>query len=168
MHNARHQYLGLHGHAILLSLPPVLLVWAIVAFTVSVTAYTVDSLIQPRHLQSASGWITLSILFVLLVSVAAALYTFSIIWKFQTSSWQVARWISSWTGTERYDVALYPGFNSTLNRAFSGIVWYHHRPRNASFATDATLCNIPDISPKIQQPRYLPHPQTYSHVLLLT
>ena len=161
MHNVQHQYLGLHGHAILLSLPPVLLVWAIVAFTVSVTAYTVDSLIQPHHLRSASAWITLSVLVVLLIAVLAALYIFSIIWKFQTSSSTVARWISSWTGTARYDIIFHPYFARTPNHAFAGIVACPHRPRIACFAVGAAFYHISNISPQ-EKPRYLPHHRTYS------
>ncbi|KAF8974342.1 hypothetical protein BDZ97DRAFT_1911538 [Flammula alnicola] len=41
MHNVQHSFLGLYGHAILLSLPPTLLVWAILLFTLSVIVFLV-------------------------------------------------------------------------------------------------------------------------------
>lgn len=41
MHNIQHSTFGVPGHAILLSLPPTLLVWSIVAFTVAILAYIV-------------------------------------------------------------------------------------------------------------------------------
>lgn len=90
MHNVQHSYLGLHGHAMLLSLPPVLLVWAIVTFTISIVAYTVQGLTEVNSLHLASAWTVLGIFAVLLAAVIAALYTFSIIWKFQRKSWRFA------------------------------------------------------------------------------
>ncbi|KAJ3549530.1 hypothetical protein NMY22_g853 [Coprinellus aureogranulatus] len=39
MHNVQNSAFGVPGHAILLSLPPTLLVWSIVAFTVAILAY---------------------------------------------------------------------------------------------------------------------------------
>ncbi|KAF9469012.1 hypothetical protein BDZ94DRAFT_1208240 [Collybia nuda] len=88
MHNAQHGYLGLYGHAMLLSLPPVLLVWAIVAFTASIVAYTMQGLVNFETLTSVPVWTVLGVFLVLLVAVIGALYTFSIIWKFQKPSWK--------------------------------------------------------------------------------
>ncbi|KAI0832557.1 hypothetical protein BC628DRAFT_1414846 [Trametes gibbosa] len=42
LHNARNNALGLSGHALLLSLPPVLLVWSIVGFTAATLAYAMQ------------------------------------------------------------------------------------------------------------------------------
>lgn len=98
MHNAQHGYLGLYGHAMLLSLPPVLLVWAIVTFTMSIVAYTLQGFINLDTLASAPAWTILGIFFVLLVAVIGALYTLSIIWKFQRPSWKVVLPLKSlWT-----------------------------------------------------------------------
>lgn len=44
MHNAQHSYLGLYGHAILLSLPPTLLVWAILMFAIPVVAFVLHGI----------------------------------------------------------------------------------------------------------------------------
>jgi len=88
MYNVQHSYLGLHGHAILLSLPPVLLVWAIVAFAISIVAYTVQGLTDVDSLHLASAWTVLGVFAILLAAVTAALYTFSMIWRFQRKSWR--------------------------------------------------------------------------------
>ncbi|PPQ83302.1 hypothetical protein CVT25_004041 [Psilocybe cyanescens] len=48
MHNVQHRYLGLYGHAILLSLPPTLLVWAILTFTVSVVVFVMNGVDEPE------------------------------------------------------------------------------------------------------------------------
>ncbi|KAJ8697861.1 hypothetical protein PTI98_004632 [Pleurotus ostreatus] len=95
MHNINQGPLGLHGHAMFLSLPPVLLIWGIVAFTTSLIVYTLQGLIGPlreemndgngaTQITSISGWIVLAILVVILVTVLGGLYTFSVIWKFRS------------------------------------------------------------------------------------
>ncbi|KAJ6599194.1 hypothetical protein DFH09DRAFT_1130389 [Mycena vulgaris] len=87
MYNAQHNYLGYHGHAMLLSLPPVLLVWAVVTFTGAIVAYAMqhagESVKSPDGL---SAWIVLCLFLVFLVTVFAALYTFSGLWSFQQRS----------------------------------------------------------------------------------
>jgi hypothetical protein len=87
----------------LLSLPPVLLVWAVVTFTGSVLAYamqdaaekvgvfrfTTSNLEKTFNEQNSAGvaaWVTFSLLTVFLVIVFAALYTFSGLWSFQQGS----------------------------------------------------------------------------------
>ncbi|KAJ7591136.1 hypothetical protein C8J56DRAFT_934769 [Mycena floridula] len=72
MRNVQHSYLGYHGHALLLSLPPVLLVWAIITFTVSVICYTVQGIATLDPIQT-----------LVCAAVVAALYTLSIIWSFR-------------------------------------------------------------------------------------
>lgn len=88
MYNVQHSYLGLHGHAMLLSLPPVLLVWAIVAFAVSIVAFTVQDLTDADVVHRASGWTVVGVFAILLAAITTALYTFSVIWKFQRKSWR--------------------------------------------------------------------------------
>ncbi|KAJ7228788.1 hypothetical protein GGX14DRAFT_415053 [Mycena pura] len=78
MYNAQHNYLGYHGHAMLLSLPPVLLVWAVVTFTGSILAYAM----QDAH-GTIAVWLVFSVFLVFLILVMAALYTFSGLWSFQ-------------------------------------------------------------------------------------
>ena len=95
MYNVQHSYLGLHGHAVLLSLPPVLLVWAIVAFAVSLVAYTVQGLIgTASNLHRGSAWTVLGVLVILLVAVTGALYTLSIIWKIQRKTWRFKQYFT--------------------------------------------------------------------------
>ncbi|KAJ7276272.1 hypothetical protein B0H12DRAFT_1084441, partial [Mycena haematopus] len=84
MYNAQHNYLGYHGHAMILSLPPVLLVWAVAAFSVSILAYAMQDTADPADRWSA--WLVLSLFLVFLVFVFAALYTFSGLWRFQQRS----------------------------------------------------------------------------------
>ncbi|KAF7355205.1 hypothetical protein MSAN_01436300 [Mycena sanguinolenta] len=84
MYNAQHNYLGYHGHAMILSLPPVLLVWAVVAFSVSILAYAMQDAADPADRWSA--WLVLSLFLVFLFFVFGALWTFSGLWSFQHRS----------------------------------------------------------------------------------
>ena len=61
----------------MLSLPPALLVWAILSFSVSLILYAVGH----RDGATTSGWVILAFFIVLSTIVATALYTFSVIWK---------------------------------------------------------------------------------------
>ncbi|KAI0722839.1 hypothetical protein C8Q76DRAFT_375824 [Earliella scabrosa] len=93
LHNARNNAFGLSGHAILLSLPPVLLVWSLIAFTVSALAYALQH-IRPVP-GSASSWVVLAIFLVVFAAVMIGVYTFSTIWKWQSQdSWwrNLVRW----------------------------------------------------------------------------
>ncbi|KAL0949679.1 hypothetical protein HGRIS_009717 [Hohenbuehelia grisea] len=83
MHNAQRSYLGYHGHAMLLSLPPVLLVWSIVTFSISIVAYTLQGITDQDVFDRGSTLIIIAVFAVILIMVALALYTFSIIWKFK-------------------------------------------------------------------------------------
>ncbi|RDB22856.1 hypothetical protein Hypma_010338 [Hypsizygus marmoreus] len=74
MHNAQHSYLRFHEHAMLLSLPPVLLIWAIVAFTILIIAYTLQGLKEADAMHRASAWTVLAVFLILLIVVIAALY----------------------------------------------------------------------------------------------
>ncbi|KAK7061609.1 hypothetical protein R3P38DRAFT_2830473 [Favolaschia claudopus] len=91
MYNAQHNYLGYHGHAILLSLPPVLLVWAVAAFTVSVLAYAAQDFDASNR---SSVWTVFSLFLVFLFLVFIALYTFSSLWRFQRHSYSRSSIIS--------------------------------------------------------------------------
>lgn len=83
MHNIRHSLLGLYGHAMLLSLPAVLLVWAIVSFAVSMVVYAIHDISAVDPFAKASAWVGLLIFVIVLAAVLAVLYTFSLIWSFQ-------------------------------------------------------------------------------------
>jgi len=89
MYNAQHSILGYHGHAMLLSLPPVLLVWAVVTFTGSILAYAMQD--ASGTTSQLSAWLVFSIFLVILLLVFAALYTFSSLWSSQRRHW--ASWI---------------------------------------------------------------------------
>ncbi|RPD67027.1 hypothetical protein L226DRAFT_452746 [Lentinus tigrinus ALCF2SS1-7] len=82
LHNARNNPFGLSGHAILLSLPPVLLVWSIIAFTTSVLAYALQDV--ARSPAAGSQWVVLGIFVVILMGVMIGVYTFSTIWSWQS------------------------------------------------------------------------------------
>jgi hypothetical protein len=84
LHNAKHSYFGILGHAIMLSLPAVLLVWAILTFTISLVIFAMQPGVQDAQLVTrVSAWATLGVLCILLVAVISALYTFSMVWRFR-------------------------------------------------------------------------------------
>ncbi|KAJ3992815.1 hypothetical protein F5050DRAFT_1578843 [Lentinula boryana] len=86
MRNVQHNLLGFYGHAMLLSLPPVLLVWAIITFTISTLAYAVDSLGGNK-----ADWVAIVIILVIFICilgmVIAALYTLTMIWTYHNDYW---------------------------------------------------------------------------------
>lgn len=87
MYNAQHGILGYHGHAMLLSLPPVLLVWAVVTFTGSMLAYAMQDVSETVNSTGRlAAWMIFSIFLVILFLVFAALYTFSGLWSFSQRS----------------------------------------------------------------------------------
>lgn len=83
LHNAHHGIFGLQGHALTLSLPPVLLVWAVIAFAVAFLAYTIDGTYNPSKLGQAAAWATLGVSLVVLLFIGVGLYTFARIWKWK-------------------------------------------------------------------------------------
>ena len=89
MHNAQHNFWGFYGHAMLLSLPPAFLIWAIITFTVAIVAYAAESIGGHNEVQKVSAWVVLAIFVVLLVIVLLSLYTFSIIWEFRQRTSQL-------------------------------------------------------------------------------
>jgi len=95
MHNAQHSYLGYHGHALLLSLPPTLLIWAIIFFTMAIVAFVLQGISDADIWAQISAWTMFAVFILILVVVIAALHTFSVIWKFQKQSfriWLRSRW----------------------------------------------------------------------------
>lgn len=80
MHNARHGVLGLRGHAMVLSLPPVLLVWATVAFSIAVVAYTVQGITTNDFVDRATAWTAIGVFILLSITVILGLYAFSVVW----------------------------------------------------------------------------------------
>lgn len=93
MHNAQHNPLGFEGHAMLLSLPPVLLVWAIVSFAAAIIAYALQNLGTLNSTGGAPAWVVFGVFVLILGSVSMGLYTFSIIWKWQSPK---SRFVRSW------------------------------------------------------------------------
>lgn len=85
MRNAQHNLFGFHGHAMLLSLPPVLLVWAIVGFTISTLAYALDSLGNHDTGDRIAISVIVVIFLCILATVIAALYTLTVIWTYSHS-----------------------------------------------------------------------------------
>jgi hypothetical protein len=82
LHNAHQGIFGLHGHAIFLSLPPVLLVWGIIAFAIGFIAYTAQGLVGgPSTGGWDAAWVALTISLLLLIVVALGLYTFAGMWS---------------------------------------------------------------------------------------
>ena len=91
MQNAHYGAFGLHGHAIFLSLPPVLLVWGIIAFAVGFIAYTAQGLVGVSGTgEREAAWISLSISFFMLIVVVLGLYTFASMWKTKRDRFQRA------------------------------------------------------------------------------
>jgi hypothetical protein len=95
MHNAQRSPLGFEGHAMLLSLPPVLLMWAIIAFSAAIIAYALQSINSLNGIAGAPAWVILGVFVLILVFVAMGLHTFSNIWKFQSpvSRFGLSQWI---------------------------------------------------------------------------
>ncbi|KAH9965722.1 hypothetical protein BC827DRAFT_760720 [Russula dissimulans] len=82
LHNAHHGVFGLIGHAMFLSLPPVLLVWGIIAFAIGFIAYTVQGLLGGTGTGERDGaWVALTISLLMLVVVLFGLYIFAGMWK---------------------------------------------------------------------------------------
>ena len=70
------------SHAMFLSLPPVLLVWGIIAFAIGFIAYTVQGLLGgPRTGKRDAAWVALTISLFMLVVVLLSLYIFAGMWK---------------------------------------------------------------------------------------
>jgi hypothetical protein len=82
MHNARRGLFGFYGHSLLLSLPAALLVWAVLAFSLSLILYVMKG-VSRSGTPKITAWIILGVFIVLMAMVVLTLYTFSVIWKFQ-------------------------------------------------------------------------------------
>jgi len=82
MDNARRGIFSFYGHSILLSLPAALLVWAVLAFSLSLILYVMKG-VSHGGTPKITGWIILGVFIVLMAMVVLTLYTFSVIWKFQ-------------------------------------------------------------------------------------
>jgi len=82
LHNAHHGVFGLHGHAMILSLPPVLLVWGIIAFAIGFNAYTAQGLTGVSGTgRWDAAWVALTVSLLMLIVVALGLYTFARMWS---------------------------------------------------------------------------------------
>lgn len=108
LHNAQNGMFGLTGHAILLSLPPVFLVWSTLAFAVAFLAYAIQGIMSPTSstnsspcsgndgigLDRGAAWTALGVSLIVIGSVAAAVYSFAVIWKWR-SRWRWT-WMKRW------------------------------------------------------------------------
>jgi uncharacterized membrane protein len=77
-----------------LSLPPVLLVWGIIAFAIGFIAYTAQGVVvgDSDKGQWDAAWIALSISFFVLFVIALSLYTLAGMWKTSRDwFWNVVR-----------------------------------------------------------------------------
>ncbi|KAF8264942.1 hypothetical protein EI94DRAFT_1685987 [Lactarius quietus] len=91
LHNAHQGTFGLHGHAMVLSLPPVLLVWSIIAFAVGFIAYTAQDLMRPSGTgEWDAALVALGISLLMLILVGLGLYSFASMWKNKRDrSWKI-------------------------------------------------------------------------------
>ncbi|PSR71799.1 hypothetical protein PHLCEN_2v12300 [Hermanssonia centrifuga] len=78
IHNARTSILGLPGHALLLSLPPVFLVWSVLTFAAAVIVYTLQTPVN-----GAGTTVIIAFFAVMLFLLVIGLYTFSHIWTWK-------------------------------------------------------------------------------------
>jgi len=92
MHNARHGLFGFYGHSMLLSLPAALLVWAVVAFSLSLILYVTNR--DGTH--RISTWIVFIVFIVLVSMVVITLYTFSVIWKYRRRNSRLWDFLVTW------------------------------------------------------------------------
>jgi len=91
----------------LLSLPPVLLVWAIVAFSAAIIAYALQNADKLSGVEGAPAWIVLATFILILVFVSMGLYTFSIIWKWQSPTSRLVRLFERWRqGSKSHNAAV--------------------------------------------------------------
>jgi len=104
MHNAQHNHLGFEGHAMLLSLPPVLLVWAIVAFSAAIIAYALQNATTLDGVNGAPAWIVLAVFILMFMIVSIGLYTFSTIWKWQSPTSIFVRLSDKWRKRRSKDI----------------------------------------------------------------
>ncbi len=96
MHNARQKFLGHHGHAMLLSLPAVLLIWAITTFTLAMVAYTLQGITDLDVYDLKSSWIVVCSFIVVLVCVFLALHTLTTLWSTRRQSPGIWRTLQMW------------------------------------------------------------------------
>ncbi|KAK0206808.1 hypothetical protein DFS33DRAFT_1257939, partial [Desarmillaria ectypa] len=106
MRNAQHNWLGIYGHAMLLSLPAVLLVWAILAFAVSIVVYALQGTSDyDGSSLRASAWISLAIFVLIVTTVIGAIHTLSTVWTIHRRPfWFLDRVRSGWVSVESFAV----------------------------------------------------------------
>lgn len=75
---------GLHGHAIILSLPPVFLVWATVSFTAAIFLYTIQNIATPTDgdaIETIWSVICMAAFGMIVILVLLALYSLTVMWN---------------------------------------------------------------------------------------
>lgn len=100
MLNAQRITFGFHGHSLLLSLPPALLVWAILSFSITLILHAIDGDKTSR----ISTWPILGVFAVLATAVIWTLYVFSTIWKSRKRSVSLGdRVAEMWRGKNSFN-----------------------------------------------------------------
>lgn len=88
MNNAHRNFFGLPGHALFLSLPPVLLAWSLIGFTVAIVAYTLQPVTTNPTTDVASTAITLVIFLLVLLCTTIAIHIFIRMWRWESRTWK--------------------------------------------------------------------------------
>ncbi|KAH9939883.1 hypothetical protein B0H21DRAFT_893784 [Amylocystis lapponica] len=86
IHNARNNFFGLTGYAVLLSIPVVLLVWSLIAFIAAIVAYTLQNLTDGSQ-EGVAAWVIVGIFAVIFACVMAGLYSSTVMWRWQSDLW---------------------------------------------------------------------------------
>ena len=81
IHNARTNPLGLPGHAILLSLPPVFLVWSVLTFATAVVLYALSTRIP--HAEAATLGVVIASFAVMAIMLFTGLYALATMWTWK-------------------------------------------------------------------------------------
>ncbi|KZT65996.1 hypothetical protein DAEQUDRAFT_696245 [Daedalea quercina L-15889] len=88
MNNAHRNFFGLPGHALFLSLPPVLLVWSLVGLTIAIVAYALQPVTTSEVNDVASTSVTIVIFFLVMVCTGMAIYVFVKMWNWGSRIWK--------------------------------------------------------------------------------
>ncbi|SJL02261.1 uncharacterized protein ARMOST_05587 [Armillaria ostoyae] len=101
MRNAQQNWFGIYGHAMLLSLPAVLLVWSILAFAVSIVVYALQGMsYYDGSSLRVSAWIFLAIFVLIVTTVISAIHTLSTVWTIHRRPfWFLDRVRSCWASS---------------------------------------------------------------------
>lgn len=149
-----HATFGSETVAVLLSLPLVLLVWAIVTFGVGVVTYTFLGFSQEisgeqQPLFGVTSWVTLGVSISIACAVIVALYSFWDIWRFPGLR---RSWFASWSPL---------GSNESLGGLTRGVLSLVRRERSDaadSVGPSEIVVDKGDVDDHLQEQRV--HPPT--------